>query len=66
MNSKPNPYHQAETEFDGVLVEFTSPALLPDDPSLEPRVRRRRPTRSLERAEPTPADENSEPPQDAG
>ena len=38
-----NPLHQPETEFDGELQEFSGPALAPDDPSLEPRVRRGRP-----------------------
>jgi len=45
MNPKPtNPQHQAETEFTGELQEFSGPALSPDDPSLEPRVRAGRPT----------------------
>jgi hypothetical protein len=44
MGSKaPNPRHQQETEFTGELQEFSGPALSPDDPSLEPRVRRARP-----------------------
>jgi len=37
------PRHQPDTFFDGELQEFTSLALSPDDPSLEPRERRRRP-----------------------
>ena len=38
-----NPMHQPETEFHGEIQVFTCPALSPDDPSLEPRVRRGRP-----------------------
>jgi hypothetical protein len=38
-----NPHHQPETEFQGELQEFSGPALAPDDPSLEPRVRKGRP-----------------------
>ncbi|GEM_PF-7091412 len=38
-----NPLHQPETEFHGELQEFSGPALAPDDPSLEPRVRQGRP-----------------------
>ena len=37
-----NPLHQPETEFHGELQVFSGPALAPDDPSLEPRVRKRR------------------------
>jgi hypothetical protein len=44
MNPNPiNPRHQPETEFQGELQVFSGPALAPDDPSLEPRVRKRRP-----------------------
>jgi hypothetical protein len=39
-----NPLHQPETEFNGDLQVFSGPALAPDDPSLEPRVRKGRPT----------------------
>jgi hypothetical protein len=47
MNSNAtNPHHQPETEFTGELQEFTGPALSPDDPSLEPRVRKGRPGES--------------------
>ena len=42
MNAR-NPLHQPETEFIGELQEFEGPALDPNDPSLEPRVRRGRP-----------------------
>jgi hypothetical protein len=38
-----NPFHQAKTEFLGELQEFTGVALSPDDPSVEPRVRKGRP-----------------------
>jgi len=38
-----NPLHQAETEFQGELQVFSGPALSPDDPGLEPRVRKGRP-----------------------
>ena len=38
-----NPLHQPETEFDGEFQIFSGPALAPDDPSVEPRVRRSRP-----------------------
>ena len=41
-NSK-RPMHQPETEFIGILQEFTVEALPPDDPSLEPRERKGRP-----------------------
>jgi hypothetical protein len=37
------PPHQPETEFNGDLQEFTVAALAPDDPRLEPRIRRGRP-----------------------
>ena len=37
------PSHQPETEFTGVLQEFTLQALPPDDPRLEPRIRKGRP-----------------------
>lgn len=44
MSTKPiNPRHQPETEFQGELQAFSGPALAPDDPSLEPRVRKGRP-----------------------
>ena len=32
--------HQSETEFTGELQEFTLQALPPDDPRLEPRIRK--------------------------
>ena len=41
-NSK-RPMHQPETEFIGELQEFTGTVVPPDDPSLEPRIRRGRP-----------------------
>lgn len=37
------PSHQPETEFTGELQEFTLQALPPDDPRLEPRIRKGRP-----------------------
>jgi hypothetical protein len=44
MNSDPKkPQHQANTEFAGERYEFESEALLPDDPRLEPRIRKGRP-----------------------
>jgi hypothetical protein len=39
----PRPPHQTETEFIGERQEFFGECLPPDDPSLEPRVRRGRP-----------------------
>ncbi len=39
-----NPRHQPETEFHGEIQELSGPALAPDDPSLEPRLRKGRPT----------------------
>jgi hypothetical protein len=44
-NSK-RPMHQPETEFIGELQLFEGEALPPDDPSLEPRIRRGRPAGS--------------------
>jgi hypothetical protein len=49
-----NPRHQPETEFTGEVQVFSGPALSPDDPSLEPRQRKGRPTD----AERRPATEN--------
>ena len=44
MNLKTiNPLHQPETEFNGEFQVFSGPALAPDDPILEPRLRKRRP-----------------------
>lgn len=37
------PRHQPETESGAILVEFTVEALAPDDPRLEPHIRRGRP-----------------------
>jgi len=37
------PHHLPETESVGELQEFTLEALAPDDPRLEPRVRKGRP-----------------------
>ena len=42
MNAR-NPLHQPQTEFIGELQEFEGEALNPNDPRLEPRVRRGRP-----------------------
>jgi len=42
-SSAKNPSHQPETESVAELQEFTLEALSPDDPRLEPRVRRGRP-----------------------
>jgi hypothetical protein len=44
MNQKAiNPLHQPETAFHGEVLVFSGLALAPDDPSLEPRVRKGRP-----------------------
>lgn len=43
-----NPLHQPETEFHGEVLVFSAPALAPDDPSLEPRVRKGRPANGVE------------------
>lgn len=45
-----NPLHQPETEFSGEIQVFAGPALAPDDPSLEPRVRKGRPADPEQRA----------------
>ena len=46
MNTnKRHPEEQMETELHGDLQEFRGPALSPNDPSIEPRVRRGRPVR---------------------
>jgi hypothetical protein len=45
MSPKPtNPHHQPETECMAEKQEFAGPALSPDDPKLEPRVRKGRPS----------------------
>lgn len=41
--NSPRPLHQPETEFIGELQAFSGNFLPPDDPSLEPRIRRGRP-----------------------
>jgi hypothetical protein len=62
MNPNPiNPLHQPETEFQGELQVFSGPALAPDDPSLEPRVRKGRPAGLTE---PTDTDKNETPAQE--
>ena len=38
------PVHQPDTEFTGEVQQFSGVALSPTDPSLEPRVRRGRPS----------------------
>ena len=44
MNTDPKrPPNLPETEFNGDLQVFTVDAVLPDDPRLEPRVRKGRP-----------------------
>ena len=53
MNVNPKPPQQQETEWHGELQQFSGPALSPDDPSLEPRVREGRP-----KAPPGQASEN--------
>jgi predicted nucleotidyltransferase len=42
-----NALHQPETEFHGELQAFSGPAFAPDDPSLEPRVRKGRPEETV-------------------
>ncbi len=42
--STTNPLHLPETEFQGEIQVFSGPALGPDDPKLEPRVRKGRPS----------------------
>jgi hypothetical protein len=56
-----NPLHQPETEFDGELQVFSGPALTPDDPSLEPRVRKGRPADLKKQS---PADDHDMPAQE--
>ncbi len=56
-----NPRHQPETEFQGEVQVFSGPALAPDDPTLEPRVRTRRPAG---RKKPSGADKNETPPKE--
>jgi hypothetical protein len=56
-----NPLHQPETEFHGELQEFSGPALGPDDPSLEPRVRKGRP---IDVKKPSESDKNETAAQD--
>ena len=51
-----NPLHQVETEFHGEVQVFSGRALAPDDPSLEPRVRKGRPADAKKPA----ADNNGE------
>jgi hypothetical protein len=36
-------HHQAKTEWSGELREFSGPAIPPDDPALEPHIRRGQP-----------------------
>jgi hypothetical protein len=47
-NNSSNPLHQPETEWQGEIQQFSGPALAPDHPSLEPRVRRGRPAKPPE------------------
>ncbi len=52
MNSNTaNPLHQAETEFQGELQVFSGPALAPDDPRVQARERKGRPSVLKKRAE---------------
>jgi hypothetical protein len=53
MHANPKPPQQQETEWHGELQRFSGPALAPDDPNLEPRVRQGRP-----KAAPTQASKN--------
>jgi hypothetical protein len=52
-----NPLHQPETEFQGELQVFAGPAVSPDDPNLEPRVRKGRPA---DHPKPAGTDQNPE------
>jgi len=62
MNSNAlNPLHQCETEFHGEIQEFSGPALAPDDPTLEPRVRKGRPG---DDQKPSSSDRNETPAQE--
>ena len=56
-----NPQKQRDTEWHGELQSFFGPALSPDDPSLEPRVRHGRPSeaRSAESPEKDAGNEQS-------
>jgi hypothetical protein len=56
-----NPLHQPETEFRGEVQVFSGPALAPDDPSLEPRVRKGRPA---DAKNPSHTDKNETPAQE--
>jgi hypothetical protein len=56
-----NPLHQPETEFQGELQMFSGQALSPDDPCLEPRVRKGRPS---DQRKPPGTDRNESPVQD--
>jgi hypothetical protein len=56
-----NPLHQSETEVQGELQVFSGPALSPDDPSLEPRVRKGRPA---DQRKPAAPDQNERPVQE--
>jgi hypothetical protein len=56
-----NALHQPETEFHGELQVFSGPALSPDDPSLEPRVRKGRPT---DQQKPSSTDQDDRPVQE--
>jgi len=49
MGPHSNPRHQPETEFSGEIQVFSGPALSPDDPTLEPRERKGRPTNPADR-----------------
>jgi hypothetical protein len=59
--STTNPLHQPETEFHGELQVFSGPALAPDDPTLEPRVRKGRPA---DLKKPSATDKNETPAQE--
>jgi hypothetical protein len=56
-----NPLHQLETEFRGEVQAFSGPALAPDNPSLEPRVRKGRPA---DTKRPSATDKNETPAQE--
>jgi hypothetical protein len=54
-----NPRHQPETRFNGEIQVFEGPALSPNDPSIEPRIRKGRPNVPTRRSE---ADTTDPPP----
>ena len=58
MNQQNPPKRLPETEFDGEIFVFSGPLLSPDDPTLEPRVRKARP---IDKRKPEDADKGDAP-----